>query len=125
MLGKIKDGTIITQRGSVTIKSVSNATIDTNVGNVIVEESLGSIVAKTKRGNITLGGENLTMNNATVFSRLGKVNLKSADGTTSVETISSNVNIKNRTSENFTIKCGGKLNAEGLTGKVNIFAEKD
>ena len=65
------------------------------------------------------------LNNATVFSRLGKVNLKSADGTTSVETISSNVNIKNRTSENFTIKCGGKLNAEGLTGKVNIFAEKD
>ncbi len=125
VLGKIKDGTIITQRGSVTIKSVSNATIDTNVGNVIVEESLGSIVAKTKRGNITLGGENLTMNNATVFSRLGKVNLKSADGTTSVETISSNVNIKNRTSENFTIKCGGRLNAEGLTGKVNIFAEKD
>ncbi len=125
VLNKIINGTITTQRGSVTIKSVTQANIETNVGNVVVEESLGSINVKTKRGNITLGGENITMSNPTVFSRLGKVNLKSADGTVDIETISSNVNFKNRTSENITIKCGGKLDADAVTGRVDIFAEKD
>lgn len=125
VVGKLKDATIITQRGSISAKSVSNATIESNVGNVVVEEALGSINVKTKRGNITLGGENITMNNPTVFSRLGKVNIKSADGNVNIETISSNVNFKNRTSNNITIKCGAKLNAEEVTGKVDIFAEKN
>lgn len=125
VIDKIGDGTITTKRGSVDIKSVQNFKIETNVGKVTVQESLGSIDVTTKRGDIILGGDGITLTNAKAFSRLGRVYVKSATGTVNIETISSNVEFKNATSDDITIKCGGKLKAEELSGKVNVRAEKD
>ena len=124
-IDKIKTADITTKRGSVKINSVTDAKIETNVGKVTVEESLNSINVKTKRGNIVLGGTGIKMNNATVFTRSGKVNIKSASGTVDVETVSSNINFTNTDSQNIKIVCGKKLVATKLTGVVNIVANAD
>lgn len=124
-INKIKDGTIETKRGSVTIKSVNNMKITTNTGNVNIEESLSAIDVSTKRGRVNLGGENMVVNNPKVFSRIGRVNVTSALGEVYIETISSDVVFKNKTSDNVTIYSGGKLTATNLTGKVVLTANKD
>lgn len=122
---QIQNGSVTTKRGRVEIKSVNAFKIETDVGKVYVEEALSSIEVTTKRGDIHLGGENMPMANPKVFSRLGRVYVNSASGDVDIETISSNVEFNNTSSQNIRISSGGKLTANKLTGKVNIFAEKD
>ena len=124
-INKIKDATITTTRGSVKIKSLSNAKIETNIGKVTVNEALESISVSTKRGNIVLGAEGLTVNNPTVFSRLGKVTLAAASGKVNIETVSSAVSFTNTSSQDITITSGGKLSASKLTGVITINAKAD
>jgi hypothetical protein len=124
-INKIADATITTSKGNVTIKSIDNATISTNVGKVKIEEILESADISTKRGNVSLGGEGMTINNPKVFSRMGKVYVYSATGTVDIETITGAVEFDNTSSQEITIKSGGKLSATNLTGKVTINASKD
>lgn len=114
-----------TTRGSVDIKTLNKAKIITNLGKVTVEEVKESIDVNTKRGNIYLGEEEMVVNNVTAFSRLGKVFVYSATGTTNLETVSGNIEFTNGDSDDITISCGGKLKATGLEGKVKIYSNKD
>lgn len=122
---KIVDGSATSQRGKVEIKSVQNFKIETNVGKVYVQESLSSVEVTTKRGDVHLGGDKMNMANPKVFSRIGRVYVTSASGNVDIETVSSNVEFKNTSSQNIKINCGAKLKAEGLTGTVDIYSEKD
>jgi len=124
-IAKINGVDVNTTRGSVEIKSLGSANIKTNLGKVVVEEAMSNINVETKRGNVYLGGEQMTINNAKVFSRLGRITMYSASGDTNLETISGNINFTNANSSNITINCGGKLNARRLTGKVNISSSKN
>lgn len=122
---KFNDAVIKTTRGSVSVKSVGSANITTNVGKVTVEEALNSINVTTTRGNIYLGGEGITLNNPTVFSRLGKVFIYSASGKADVQTISSNISFNSTNCTETVINCGGKLTATNLIGKVTIDSNKN
>ncbi len=117
---KIMDGSITTKRGSIRITSVNNVTISTDIGKVFVEEALSAINATTKRGKVVLGGNNLKVNNPTVFSRLGDVELKAASSNVSIETIYGDVLFTNTDSANVSIISGGTVKATGLTGNVNV-----
>lgn len=122
---KILDGTATTKRGRVEIKSVQEFKVETNVGKVYIQEATGSIEVTTKRGDVHLGGEKMKLENPKVFSRIGRIYVESAGGDVELETVSSNIEFKNYESSNIKINCGGKLNAEGLTGKVDIYSEKN
>ena len=122
-INKIFNGSASTKRGRVEIVSVNAFKIESDVGKVFVEESLGSIDVSTKRGDIHLGGNQMILRNPKAFSRLGKVFVTSASGDVNIETIYSNVEFKNGGSENIFISAGGRLSADGLCGKVKIFAE--
>ena len=122
---KIGEAKITTRRGSVNIGSIKKGTVNTNTGNIKVEEALESLNVETTRGKVTLGAEGMTMNNITVNSHLGRVYVYSAQGTVNVTTGKSDVYFTNTTSENVTITSGGKVEATGLTGKVDVTAEKD
>lgn len=122
---KINNGNVTTKRGSVRITSVNDLKIDTNMGKVYVEESLSKVNISTKRGNVVLGGNNMTVNNPTVFTRLGKVTIDSASQKVNVETIYSDVKFTNKDSADVTIISGGELAATGLTGKVNLKSNGD
>ena len=123
-INKIKELTATTKRGSVTIKSVDTATITTNIGKITVEEALTKIVATTKRGNIVIGGEGLTVSNPYIRSELGTVTLKTATGIVDIKTGKGKVDFKNKDSQDITIISGGNLIASNITGKVNITAHK-
>ncbi len=116
----IKDGEITTKRGSITVDSVNKMTIKSNVGKVTIEEVLSSVNIETKRGNIVLGSSGMMVKNPTVFSRLGKVDIRSASGVVRVETVSSDVKFTNTDSADVNIVCGRKLTAKNLTGYVSI-----
>lgn len=116
----ILNGSVTTTRGSVTINSVKNLKIKTNVGKVVVQVATEAIDVETKRGNIVLGGLGLKINNPKVFSRIGKININSASGIADIQTISSDINFVATSCTKTTINCGGKLKAEGLSGKVTI-----
>ncbi len=122
VINKIKDGKITTKRGSVTIKSVRNVSIETNVGKVSIEEALEKINVNTKRGNVVLGGEGMVVNNPTIASRIGKVTVVSASGKVDIQTINSNVKFINKDSSDIFISAGKALNAEKLTGNVELYA---
>ena len=124
-ISSVQDIVVKTTRGSVTIDSLNNGKIETNVGKVTVSEALSSINVSTKRGNIILGAEGLTINNPTVFSRLGKVNVRSSSGKVNISTISGKIDYTNTNSADITIVSGGSLKAEKLTGVVTINASKD
>lgn len=119
---KILNAKVTTKRGFVSINSVSSAEIETNVGKVNVEESLSKLKVTTKRGNITVGGEGMTMNNIDLFSRIGRINIGSASGSVKAETISSDITFVNGSSSNISLNSGKKLTATGLQGKVNIYS---
>ena len=121
---KIKMGSITTKRGNVRIDSVEDFKIRTNMGKVVIEEVLEKVDIKTKRGNITLGGEGMTVNNPKVTSTLGRIKLLSASETVYIETGRNNVEFTNKDSEHVTIVCGGKLVAKQLTGYTNITVGK-
>lgn len=124
-INKINDGEITTKRGSVTILSVDNFKIETNVGKVNIQEAISSLNVKTRRGRITLGGENMTMNNITAESTLGRIIVKSASGVVNISTASSNIDFTNLASEDITISCGGKLTAKALKGNISVKAAKN
>lgn len=121
-IDKIKKATITTKRGSISINSVTDAKIQTNVGKVTVEESLQAINVTTKRGNVTLGGAGMTMNNPTVSTIMGKIEMFSASGTVDIQTSKSDIKFTNLDSENIKIVSGKKLTATGLTGLCEITA---
>ncbi len=124
-INRIVDGEITTSRGSVSLKNSNNVKIITNMGNVSVEEALTALDINTVRGNVKIGGNGITMNNPTVFSRTGKVFVYSASGKANVQTISSNISFVNANCSETKIVCGGKIVAENLSGKVEISAQKN
>ena len=119
----IKTATITTKRGSVRIRSVSDVKINTNVGKVSIEEVLTAANITTKRGNVELGGNGMTVNNPTVSTNIGKINLKSASGKVVLKTSASDINFTNTDSEDIDISCGKELVADKLTGTVTIHSE--
>ena len=119
----IKTATISTKRGSVTIRSLNDGVINTNVGKVTIQEVLTSVDIKTKRGNVVLGGNGMTINNPTVSSNIGQINLNSASGKVVLKTSASDINFTNTDSEDIDITCGKELTASKLTGKVKIHSE--
>lgn len=121
---KMKNGSVTTKRGNIRIDSVNDVKIRSNMGKVVIEEVLTKIDVKTKRGNITLGGDGMVVNNPKVESTLGRVNLLSASKTVHITTVKNNVTFTNKDSENITIECGGKLVAKNLTGLVDITVGK-
>lgn len=122
---QIKNATITTKRGSVTIDSVSSATISTDIGKVKIEEILTNAKIKTVRGSVELGGTGMMVNNPTVESTFGRVTLHSASGKVDVLTTYNDVSFTNTNSENIKIVSGGKLNAKGLTGLVELDIAED
>ncbi len=124
-IDKIGNGKITTKRGSVEIKSVTNMVIETDAGNVSVEEALEGLKVKTKRGKIVVGGEGMLMHNIDIFSRIGKVCVKSAYGKAKIETISSDVEFNSVECTETVIYGGGKLTATGLKGDVDIIVAKN
>lgn len=121
-IDKIIDGTVKTTRGAIEIKSVGNVVIKTNIGRVQVEEVLESIDINSRRGNVYLGGKNMTVNNPTVYATLGRVYVYSASQTVDLKTVSGNIEFTNDNSEDITIVCGGKLKATNLRGEIEITA---
>ena len=124
-IDRIFDAEITTTRGHIQVVSSRNLTISTNMGKVEVQEALESVDVETKRSTISLGGQGMRINNPTVFSRLGRVNIASASGTVNIHTISSDIEFANYDSEDITIVSGGALTASNLTGRVNISANDD
>lgn len=122
---KIKDGEIITKRGSVKVNSVRDMYIETSMGKVIVEEALSRIKVYSHRGKITVGGEGMTVANPSLESRLGKVSLTSATGTVFLKTSKADIDFVNTNSANITIYSGGKTSAVGLEGVVHVETTKD
>ena len=124
-IDKLTDATITTKRGAIRIKSLNSAKITSNVGNVYVEEALTSLDVNTQRGKMEIGGEGLTVNNPHLYSRIGRINLKSGSGNVYIETINSNIEFTNRDSENVEIIGGKKVKATRLTGTVHIKSNGD
>lgn len=124
-IGSVKKISVTTKSGDVTIKSVQEAKINTNLGTISVEECLSKINIDAKRGNVILGGEGITMNNATVFAKLGKIKMLSASERVDIETVRGNIEFINGDSQDITITSGGKLKATNLTGTVKISSSKD
>ena len=124
-IDSIKKVSITTKSGDVTIKSLTEAKIVTNLGTIDVEECLSKINIDAKRGNVLLGGSGMTMNNATVFAKLGKIKMFSASENVDIQTVKGNIEFTNKDSKNIKIVSGGKLTAKNLTGKVDITSAKD
>lgn len=124
-LGAIKNAKIVTRRGSVEVNQANTLDIETNIGRVKVLEIRTSAKVSTMRGNIHLGTDERVVNNVTVFTRIGKVDIKSANGNVKIQTISSDVSFINNNSKNIDIDCGGKLKAKGLMGEVLIKTAKN
>ncbi len=125
VIERLYNGEISTHRGSVSIKNSNDLKVSTNMGKVVVEEAISAISVETVRGNVTLGGQGMTLNNPKVFTRLGKVEILSANGTADIQTISSNINFDNSTCDEIKINCGGKLTASNLLGNVEINSQKN
>lgn len=119
------DGNISTSRGKVTIGSVRNAKISTNIGKVSVDAATESIDVSTKRGDIRLGGNGLIIRNPKVFTRLGKIEVNSSEGVADIQSLSNRIYFKNTNCSEITINSGDKLVAENLSGKVTINAYSD
>lgn len=128
-INTIKNGTVTTQRGGIYIVNSNNLKISTNIGKVVVEVATEKIDIETKRGNVTLGGNNLRVNNPKVFSRLGNIEINSYYGDADVQTISGDIfihcNNDAADEKKVTINCGGKLKAENLCGVVKINSSGD
>ncbi len=119
-IDKITDVEVTTKRGAIRIKSLNTAKLESNVGKIWVEEALTSINAHTKRGNIELGAEGLTINNPHITSTMGKVKINSASGKVFVQTTKNNIDFTNKDSEDIELISGKKLTATRLTGKVHL-----
>lgn len=120
----IKDGSISTQRGKVTVDSVRDMEITSKTGKVYVQEVLSNLVAKTTRSEIVVGGYSMFVNDIQLSSTLGNIQVISAMGKVSLETISGNIDFTNSSSRDIYINCGGSLFAENLIGDVDINVEK-
>lgn len=120
MIDSLKNGTILTHRGSVNIRSVNDVIISSNMGNITIEEVLKSIDVSTKRGKITLGGKGMILKSPKVSSHLGKITVINASEKVYIESISSDIEFVNGDSNNIEIHAGGKLKAENLKGIINI-----
>lgn len=117
---KVYDAELSTTRGAVLVNSARNLKTTTSSGSITVEESTASLGVTTKRGKVTIGGENSVVVNPTVISTFGKVFVNSASGVVYVETTNANVEFKNRNATAITLNVGGKLKADNLTGKADI-----
>ena len=122
---KVYDLNLTTTRGFVKIVSGRNLSVTTSSGSINVESASEAIKAKSKRGKITLGGDNGVLYNATVESTYGDVSVTSASGTTKIDTIKADVLFINNNSSNITINAGGNLTADKLIGAVNVNVEGD
>lgn len=117
---KAMDIQISTTRGFVNVSSARKAEIATSSGSITLEQATASITAKTKRGKVTLGGENSVLYNPTVESTYGSVKVESASGTVNIQTVLANVEFENKDSSNIKINSGKNLTATKLLGAVNI-----
>ena len=117
---KAKDLEVNTTRGFVKINATESSVITTSSGSILVESANESVTAKTKRGNITLGGESNVLHNPTVETTFGKVNVVSASGTVKIDTVQSDVNFVNADASNIKMSVGGNLTASKLVGSVNV-----
>ena len=124
-IDKLTDATITTKRGAIRVKSVNSAKIKSNVGNVYVEEAISSLDVNTQRGKMEIGGEGLTVNNPHLYSRIGRIYLKTGSGKVYVETVNSNIEFTNKDSEDIEIIGGKKVKATRLTGTVHIKSNGD
>ncbi|MBQ7917464.1 MAG: hypothetical protein IJ310_01455 [Clostridia bacterium] len=120
---KALDAELTTTRGHVKVNSARNVKVTTSSGSITLEESTASANLATKRGKVTVGGENSVVKNPTVVTTYGKVFVNAASGKVYVETTKANVEFKNRDAEDITLKIGGKLTADKLKGKVDITVE--
>lgn len=120
---KFNDGEISTNLGNVFVKSSKNINVKSNLGKVEINEILESSNIETVRGNIVVGGDNLPVGDLKAYSLMGRIEVLSLNGKAELETANGNINLNNTDSNDITIKCGGKLVADGLTGKVNIASE--
>lgn len=124
-IDKAGDIEITTTRGFVTLNSAKNASITTSSGAITLNETSFSVTAKSKRGKITLGGEDAKLYNPTVESTYGAVYVESASGNVNITTEKSDVTLKNKDASNVKIKCGKKLTATKLIGTVNVEVADD
>lgn len=122
---KLVDADITTTRGFVFINSARKANIKTSSGSITLEEATNLVTAKSKRGKITLGGENAVLYNPTVEADFGKVSIQSASGTVKVTTLKSSVELVNKDSSNVTINAGGSVTATNLIGAVNVETQEN
>lgn len=111
---------LTTTRGSVRADSVHNANITTSSGSVVVVNATESITTSSKRGKITLGGEDATVKNPTVQAIYGKVYVENASGKANIQSEKSAVTFINKDAGNIKIVSGKDLTANKLSGAVNI-----
>lgn len=116
----IKNGTISTHRGTIEINTLNNMQLSSNVGSIYVNKVLSNVEVETKRGKIVLGTEKTTVNNFVATSVIGDIKIENSIGKAVIETIDSNVDFKNQSSDIIKIVCGGKLNAQKLKGIVEM-----
>lgn len=121
-IDSIGNGTLETSAGAVRIKTLNNFKITTNVGKVVVEEAKTKVDVNTKRGNIVIGGNGMSVGEVSAYSRLGKINVVGASGKVNLQTVQNNINFENGSSTDITISSGKAVVATNLQGKVDIFA---
>lgn len=125
LIRSLKDGEITTQRGRIKIDSVRKASIVSKTGKIYIQEVKNNLYAKTIRSSITVGGNNMLVNNIEIHSTLGDIKVLSSNGSVKLDTFSGDVEYYNSGSTDIDIYCGGKLIAEKLIGNVKIFTGKE
>lgn len=119
-IAKVYDLDLTTTRGFVRIASARNANVATSSGSIVVEAATESVSAKSKRGKITLGGEQAVLKNPKAESTYGDIYVCSASGTASILTSKSNVTFINKDAGSIKIVSGKDLTASKLGGVVDI-----
>ena len=121
----VQDLDLTTTRGFVRVVSGRKLNITTSSGSITVETATEAVNAKSKRGKISLGGEENKLYNPTVESTFGDVSVVSASGSVNIQTIKADVTFVNSDASNIKLTVGGDLSATKLLGAVDVTVEGD
>ena len=118
------DATITSERGKVLIGEANNLIINANVGNVEVREVRNTVIVNGRNGKVSLG-EGGKINNVTVKTSSGVIDVRNTTGEVYLKSTSNSVSLLNESSAEITLYSIKDLKATNLQGVVNIYTNGD
>lgn len=120
----MNNGTISTERGKVYIENAKSLVVNDNIGDVEIKKVAESVTVNGRNGDVVLGSGGV-VNNPTVSTTTGKIDVKKANGIVKLESSSNKITFENEASENITLKAGRALTATKLKGEVTAYANRN